>query len=150
LIPTRDPQSKHSTYVAKIPISKDLEAQILKVAGPKGPNLWRTTKFLNSEEEFIKAIVQFMCDIPDCKKYLEEPDVNVRSKNILAFKETYGQLICKAINDGQNTTQSGLKLAYIERCDEKLPMPDSLQIVSVIHRENLELPKKPKEPKAED
>jgi hypothetical protein len=143
-------KSKQSNYVAKIHVSKDLEARIPEVAGPKGPNLWRTTKFLNGEEDLIKATAQIMGDIPDCKKYLEEPDVNLRAENILAFKETYGHLICKAINDGRNNTQSGLKMAYIERYDDKLPMPDPIQIVLVILREDLELPKKPKEPKHED
>jgi hypothetical protein len=42
-------------------------------------------------------------------------------------------------------------LAYIERYDERKPMPDPIQLVLVIHCKNLELlPKKPKEPKAED
>jgi hypothetical protein len=150
-IPTREPQKgPTSIYVAKIPVSKDLEARIPEVAGPKGPNLWRTTKFLNGEEDLIKVTAQVMGDIPDCKKYLEEPDVNLKAENILAFKETYGQLICKAINDRQNNTQSGLKTAYIERYDDKLPMPNPIQIVSVILREDLELPKKPKEPNAVD
>jgi chromosome segregation ATPase len=94
-------KSKHSIYVAKKPISKDLEAQIPEVAGPKGPNLWRTTKFLNGKEDLIKATAQVMRDIPDCKKYLEEPDVNVRSKNTLAFKETYGQLMTGEILPNQ-------------------------------------------------
>jgi hypothetical protein len=87
-------------------------------------------------------------NIPDCKKYLEEPDVNLRAKNILAIKDTYGHLICKAINDGQNNIQSGLKTAYIEPYNEKLSMPNPIQIVLVFLCQDLDLPKKPKEPKA--
>jgi hypothetical protein len=103
-------RSKQSIYaVAKIPVSKDLEARIPEVAGPKGLNLWHTTKFLNGEEDLIRATAQVMGDIPDCKKCLEEPDVNLRAEYILAFKETYGHLICKAINDGRNNTNQALK-----------------------------------------
>ena len=81
---------KGSTYVAKIPVNKELEARILECAGHKGPNLWRTTKFLNGEEDLFKATAQIMRDIPECKKFLEEEDVHVKADNIAAFRETYG------------------------------------------------------------
>ena len=143
-------KSKTTVYVAKIPINKDLEARVPVVAGQKGPSLWRTTKFLNGEDDLIRATAQVMRDIPDCKKYLEEPDAQMRAENIMAFKETYGQGICNAINSGRNNSQTGLKNAYIERYDSKKPLPDPLQLCDVVHRQNLTFPKEPEEPNPQD
>lgn len=100
---------KGSTYVAKIPVNKDLEARILEYSGHKGPNLWRTTKFLNGEEDLLKATAQIMRDIPECRKFLEEEDVHVKADNIAAFRETYGHAICKGVNDGKITRKQALK-----------------------------------------
>ena len=140
---------KRGKYVAKIPMNKELEKKITKLCGAQGPTLWRTTKFLNTEDDIYLASKTIMADLPECKKLLEG-DPGTVEENILAFLDTYQGAITTGINEQQNNTQTGLKNAYIERYDNKEDMPHPNDLLKVILRKDLAYPIKPKEPPEAD
>ena len=140
---------KRGKYVAKIPMNKELEKKITKLCGAQGPTLWRTTKFLNTEDDIYLASKTIMADLPECKKLLEG-DPGTVEENILAFLDTYQGAITTGINEQRNNTQTGLKNAYIERYDNKEDMPHPNDLLKVILRKDLAYPIKPKEPTEAD
>lgn len=140
---------KRGKYVAKIPMNKELEKKITKLCGAQGPTLWRTTKFLNTEDDIYLASKTIMADLPECKKLLEG-DPGTVEENILAFLDTYQGAITTGINEQRNNTQTGLKNAYIERYDNKEDMPHPNDLLKVILRKDLAYPIKPKEPPEAD
>ena len=140
---------KRGKYVAKIPMNKELEKKITKLCGAQGPTLWRTTKFLNTEDDIYLATKTIMADLPECKKLLEG-DPGTVEENILAFLDTYQGAITTGINEQRNNTQTGLKNAYIERYDNKEDMPHPNDLLKVILRKDLAYPIKPKEPPEAD
>jgi hypothetical protein len=91
---------KRGSYVAKIPMNKELEKKIQTICGAQGPTLWRTTKFLNTEDDIYLATKTIMADLPECKK-LPEGDPATIKENILAVKETYQSAITSRVNDQQ-------------------------------------------------
>lgn len=135
-------QGNPKSFVFRVPLSKELAERIKHEAGPLGSNLWRTTKFISDKKQLHEATHRVMLDIPDCKKYLEGDD-DVVQENIKAFAETYGGFVCKGINDGRSNAQSGLKKAYLDRFDAKLPLPTPAQLLLVIKRKNMEMPAEP-------
>ena len=88
------------SYLVKIPLTQHLSDRIASLAGSKGPNLWRTTKFLSHERDLFLATKQIMTEISDCKRYLKGDDEDEINRYVESYKETYGNVICKAINDG--------------------------------------------------
>jgi hypothetical protein len=148
---TSGKRSSTSVFVAKIPVDKALAARIVTTAGAQGHTLWRTTKFLNTDEEIEAATRVVMEDLPECRKLLEDTEEKV-NENVKAFYDTYGNSVAKGVNDQRNNAQTGLKVAYIERYDQNKgqDMPDPNELLNAILRKDLELPKKIKEPTAED
>jgi hypothetical protein len=140
---------KRGKYVAKIPMNKDLEKKIQTISGAQGPTLWRTTKFLNTDDDIYLATKTIMADLPECKKLLEGDPATVE-ENILAFKDTYQGAITTGINEQRNNTQTGLKNAYIERYDNQEDMPTPNDLLKVILRRDLAYPERPKEPTEAD
>ena len=130
-------------------MNKELEKKITKLCGAQGPTLWRTTKFLNTEDDIYLASKTIMADLPECKKLLEG-DPGTVEENILAFLDTYQGAITTGINEQRNNTQTGLKNAYIERYDNKEDMPHPNDLLKVILRKDLAYPIKPKEPPEAD
>jgi hypothetical protein len=132
---------KRGSYVAKIPLNLKLEEKVTKISGAQRPTLWRTTKFLNIEDDIYSATKTVMAGLPECKHLLEGDKATVE-ENILAFKETYQGAITTGINESRNNTQTGMKNAYIDRYDlnKGENMPDPNQLLKVILRKDLAYP----------
>lgn len=142
-------RGKRGAYVPTIPLNEDLFDKIKTTSGAQGPSLWRTTKFLNNDDDIRKAVRTVMNDLPECRSFLQG-DPNEIEDNITAFKQTYGGAVTQGINDQQNNSQTGLKTAYLVRYDSGKKMPDPNQLMNVILRKDLAWPEKPREPTEED
>ena len=56
-----------------------------------------------------------MADIQECRNKYLEGDVATVEENVKAFAANYGNVLCKAINDGRSNAQTGLKKEYLAR-----------------------------------
>ena len=105
-------RGKRGAYVPTIPLNPDLFDKIKTTSGAQGPSLWRTTKFLNNDDDIRKAVRTVMNDLPECRSFLQGDPSKVED-NITAFKQTYGGAVTQGINDQRNNSQTGLKTAYL-------------------------------------
>ena len=127
-------RGKKNGFGTNIPISTELQDRIRKVAGH---DLWRTCKFLASEEQLDEACEIVMGFIPELADLVsdENPD---KEQNVLGFSDNYGETICKVINTKRGEVQSGLKKAYEIRVAAGLSVPTPKELAQVIRRKGLE------------
>ena len=124
----------HGGYATSVPVSTELDERVADVAGSE---LWRTCKFLADEDQLDQACELVMAEIPEVAGLVEE-DNDDREMNIQAFKEHYGETICKVINVKRGDVQSGLKKAYEARVAAGLSVPTPSQLGKVIRRVGLD------------
>ena len=132
--------------VGKLKVSTEIEEKVKELAGMLGPKLWRTTKFINNEEQEYEACKIVMKALHEMKDCVED--------NIDAFVATYGGTVCKTINDARSNAQSGMKKAYLEykAANPKFKMPTPKELINVQKRkkEDLLFPPEDQKPKAPD
>lgn len=133
---------KKASVVGKLPINKDMMKRVKELGSHRG-EVFRTVKFLSSETSLHKACKVAMAFIPDVADMLQGTKEEV-DNNVAAFAATYGDLLCRQINNARNSVQTGMKKAYLERAKEGLPMPTPKQLATVVRRKDMVIPPKPK------
>ena len=124
---------RRKKYSASFPLSDEMKKLVIAVAGS---SLWRTCKFLVTKEQLWVATEEVMMDIPEAKKLVM--DVENKDDNIEAFANTYGDEICKVINNKRSNAQSGLKKAFLDRAANGLTFPDPDQLLAIVKRKGLD------------
>ena len=127
-------KKKRPPGLLTVPISTEMEELVKKETGV---NLWRTCKFLSSQEQILKASGIVMNGIPAASSlfpdHVDDEDLKIRS-----FKATHGSVITSEINTKCTNAQSALRNEHIKRHKKGLKMPSVRELQNVIRRKGLE------------
>ena len=128
-----------------VPLAIPLKEEVRQAVETKaGEELWRTCKFLASEDQLLEATYLVMKLIPEANVLLphdvgiEDPEVEQIVRN---FMKTYGAEITKKLNAKRNSSQSGIVNEYVKRAAEGKPMPTPAQLLTVVKRKGLYNPR---------
>ena len=121
-----------------IPLSEEVREQVEYVVGTE---LWRTCKFLASEDQLSEATLLVMEQIHSANRLLPEEYRDHQDPEVAPivgnFKNTYGTVITSKLNAKRNSSQSGIMNEYMKRKQKGLPVPTPAELWRVVQRKGL-------------
>ena len=127
-------KSRGGGRLSKMPLNAEVKKEVKHQSGALGNKLWRTTKFINNEQQELDACAVVMKDVHGISDLLESEDPAKLEENISAFAATYGSEVCTAVNTARSNSQSNIKKAYLKRSLKGKQMPTPQELLSCVLR----------------